>query len=86
MTVHRNNRAVATRDRRAESRGGAYLKQYVDRLSGEPAYLDTVPTASRYVVTALARSSALSMIAARRKNTSLDSDFRLRDYSRNVHE
>ena len=32
------NRAVATRDRRAEPRGReTYLKQYVDRLSGEPA-------------------------------------------------
>ena len=35
------NRAVAKRDRRAEPRGReAYLKQYVDRLSGEPACLD----------------------------------------------
>ncbi len=32
------NRAVAMRDRRAEPRGReAYLKQYVDRLSGESA-------------------------------------------------
>ena len=81
------NRAVAKRDRRTEPRGReAYLKQYVDRPNGEPACLDTVPTASRCVVTALARSSALSMFAARRKNTSLDSDFSLRDCSRNVHE
>jgi hypothetical protein len=35
------NRAVAKRDRRAEPRGRkAYLKQYVDRPSGEPACLD----------------------------------------------
>ena len=36
------NRAVAKRDRRAEPRGReAYLKQYVDRPSGEPACLRT---------------------------------------------
>ncbi len=47
------NRAVAKRDRRAEPRGReAYLKQYVDRPSGEPAYLDAVPTASRFVAAA----------------------------------
>ena len=47
------NRAVAKRDRRAEPRGReAYLKRYVDRLSGEPACLDAVPTASRLVVAA----------------------------------
>ena len=47
------NRAVATRDRRAEPRGReAYLKQYVDRLSGEPACLDAGPTASRLVAAA----------------------------------
>jgi len=81
------NRAVATRDRRAEPRGReAYLKQYVDRLSGEPACLDAGPTASRCVATALARSSALCMIVARRENTTLDSDFRFRDCSRSVHE
>jgi hypothetical protein len=62
------------------------MKQYVDRLSGEPACLDAVPTASRWVTTALARSSALCMIAARRENTAMDTDFRLRDYSRDVHE
>ena len=44
------NRAVATRDRRAEPRGReAYLKQYADRLNGEPACLDAGPTASRLV-------------------------------------
>src|SRR6266481_3925553 len=64
----------------------AYLKQYVDRPNGEPACLDTGPTASRCVATALARSSALCMIVARRKNTAVDSAFRLRDCSRNVHE
>src|SRR6266850_1797509 len=38
------NRAVAMRDRRAERRGReAYLKQYVDRPSGEPACLDAGP-------------------------------------------
>jgi hypothetical protein len=37
------NRAVAKRDRRTEPRGRkAYLKQYVDRPSGEPACLDAV--------------------------------------------
>jgi hypothetical protein len=47
------NRAVATRDRRAEPRGKeAYLKQYVDRPNGEPACLDAVPTASRLVAAA----------------------------------
>ncbi|HEV8328508.1 MAG TPA: hypothetical protein VGQ08_13585, partial [Nitrospiraceae bacterium] len=30
----------------------AYVKQYVDRLSGEPAYLDAGPTASRLVAAA----------------------------------
>ena len=121
------NRAVATRERRAEPRGGAtprlgvrrgcapfggilqggwppcrsgrgrlqsqaydgreaYVKQYVDRPNGEPAFLDTGPTASRCVATAPARSSALCMIVARRKNTAVDSAFRLRDCSRNVHE
>ena len=35
------NRAVVRRDRRAEPRGRkAYLKQHVDRPSGEPACLD----------------------------------------------
>jgi hypothetical protein len=38
------NRAVAKRERRAEPRGRkAYLKQYVDRPSGEPACLDAEP-------------------------------------------
>ena len=38
------NRAVAMRDRRAELRGReAYLKQYVDRPSGEPACLNAGP-------------------------------------------
>ena len=47
------NRAVATRDRRAEPRGReAYLKQYVDRPNGEPACLDAVATASRLVAAA----------------------------------
>jgi hypothetical protein len=47
------NRAVAMRDRRAEPRGReAYLKQYVDRLSGEPACLDAGSTASRLVAAA----------------------------------
>ena len=47
------NRAVATRDRRAEPRGReAYLKQYVDRPNGEPACLDAGPTASRLVAAA----------------------------------
>ena len=41
------------------AREGGYLKQYVDRLSGEPACLDAVPTASRCVATALARPTAL---------------------------
>jgi hypothetical protein len=44
------NRAVVKRDRREELRGrDAYLKRYVDRLSGEPACLDAGPTASRLV-------------------------------------
>src|SRR5712692_6097982 len=64
----------------------AYLKQYVDRPNGEPACLDAGPTVSRCIATALARSSALCMIVARRKNTAGGSDFRLRDCSRNVHE
>src|SRR5438128_783737 len=81
------NRAVAKRDRRAEPRGRkAYLKQYVDRLNGEPACLDAVPIASRCVVTALARSSALYMIVARRKISTMDSDFHSRHCSRSVHE
>ncbi len=64
------NRAVAKRDRRAEPRGReASLKQYVDRLRGEPDCLAAVPTAARCVATALARSSALCMILARRENT-----------------
>jgi len=64
----------------------AYLKQYVDLPNGEPACLDAGPTASRCVATALARSSALCMIVARRKNTAVDSAFRLSDCSRNVLE
>jgi hypothetical protein len=45
------NRTIARRDRRAEQRGReAYLKQYVDRLNGEPVCLDAVPTASGLVV------------------------------------
>jgi hypothetical protein len=62
------------------------VKQYVDRPIGEHACLDAVPTASMCVATALARSSALCMIVARRENTALDSDFSLRDCSRSVHE
>jgi hypothetical protein len=47
------NRAVATRDGRAEPRGReAYLKQYVDRLNGEPACLDAGLSASRLVAAA----------------------------------
>ena len=47
------NRAVAMRDRRAAPRGReAYLKQYVDRPSGEPACLDATPDASRLVAAA----------------------------------
>ena len=47
------NRAVAKRERRAESRGRkAYLKQYVDRQSGEPACLDATPDAARLVAAA----------------------------------
>jgi len=50
------NCAVAMRDRRAEPRGReAYLKQYVDRLSGEPACLDAGLTASRLVEAANSR-------------------------------
>jgi hypothetical protein len=49
----------------------AYVNQYVDQPSGEPA------RPSRSVVTALARSSALCMILARRKNTAMSSDFRI---------
>ena len=72
---------------RAEpARRGGILEQDVDRLSGEPARLHTGPTASRCVATALARSSALCMIVARKKNTALDSDFRLRNCSRSGHE
>jgi hypothetical protein len=54
---------------RARDGREAYLKQYVDRPSGEPACLDAVPTASGCVATALARSSALCMFVARRENT-----------------
>jgi hypothetical protein len=72
-------RAVPTRE-------GGILEQNVDRPSGEPACLDAGPTVSRCVATALARSSALCMIEARRKNTAVDSAFRLRNCSRNVHE
>ena len=46
------------------------MTQYVDRLSDDPP-------AVRCVVTALARSSALCMILARRKNTAMSSDFRI---------
>ena len=47
------NRAVAKRERRAEPRGRkAYLKQYVDRPSGEPACLDATPDAARLVAAA----------------------------------
>ena len=52
---------------------------------GQSACLDVVP-ASRSVATAFARSSATCMIVVRRENTAVDSDIRLRDYSRNVHE
>ena len=47
------NRAVAKRDGRAETRGReAYLKQYVDRPSGESARLDAGPTAFGLVAAA----------------------------------
>ena len=72
---------------RAEpAREGGILEQDVDRLSGEPACLDAGPSASRCVAPALARSSVLYTIVARRKSTAWDSNFRLRDCSRSVHE
>ena len=47
------NRAVAKRDRRAELRGReAYLKQYVDRPSCEPACLDAGVPVPRLVAAA----------------------------------
>ena len=47
------NRAHAKLDRCAEPRGReAYLKQYVDRPSGEPACLDAASAASRLVAAA----------------------------------
>jgi len=47
------NRAVAKRDRRVEPRRReAYLKQYVDRPSGEPACLDAGSIAFRLVAAA----------------------------------
>jgi hypothetical protein len=47
------NRAVATRDRRAEPRGReAYLKQYVDHPIVEPACLDATSKTSRLVAAA----------------------------------
>ena len=52
----------------------------------EPACLDAWPTASRCVATALARSSALCMIMARKENTALGSNFRLRDCNRSARE
>jgi len=55
------------RQARGAAREGGILEQDVDRLSGEPACLDAGPSASRCVATALARSSALCMIVARRK-------------------
>jgi len=44
------------------------------------------PPAVRCVATALARSSALCMILARRKNTARSSDFRLGGCSRSLRE
>ena len=50
------NRAVASRDGRAEPRGTeAYLKEYVERLSGEPARLHAAVAACRLVVAANGR-------------------------------
>jgi hypothetical protein len=62
------------------------MKLYVDRPSGEPACPDAGSTSSMCVATALARSSALCMIVARREKTALGSHFRLRDCRRSVHE
>ena len=74
------NRAVALRDGHAEPRDpDAYS---CSTLRGRAASLPAV----RCVATALARSSALCIILARRKNTAMSSDFRLRDCSRSVHE
>jgi len=42
--------------------------------------------ARRRVVTTLAGSSTIDMTLARRRNSIVDIDFSLRDWSRNVHE
>ncbi len=50
------NRAVAWRDGRAEPRGTeAYLKEYGEGLSGEPASLPAVQSAGRLVAAANGR-------------------------------
>jgi len=50
------NRAVALRDEREEPRGPeAYLKQYVEGQSGEPARLHAQKPACRLVVAANSR-------------------------------
>ncbi|MGH2362488.1 MAG: hypothetical protein ACRDGM_18340, partial [bacterium] len=50
------NRAVASRDGRAEPRGTeAYLKQYVEGLSGEPVRMPAVKSGGRLVVAANGR-------------------------------
>jgi hypothetical protein len=53
--------------------------QYVEGSRGESA-------GPRRVVTTLAGSSAIDMILARRRNSIVDIDFSLRDWSRNVPE
>jgi hypothetical protein len=53
MTVRRE---IATRDRRAALQGReAYLKQYVDQLSGEPARLAAETRAAKLVAAANSR-------------------------------
>ncbi len=50
------NRSVASRDGRVEPRGTeAYLKQYSEGLSGEPARMPAVQSAGRLVAAANGR-------------------------------
>jgi len=100
--VEGRNRWAASWDLRAGSRGLAppsvavpvplFIRQgqAPQRMAPRPnstlRVRGTSPSAVRCVVTALAKSSALWMLLARRKNTAMSSDFRIRDCSRSAHE
>jgi hypothetical protein len=65
MTVRREIAQSHARRARGAGNSRGVLEQYVERVSGEPAR-------QGHVAAALARSSAINMILARRRNSIVD--------------